>query len=232
MTSCPEGYFVTWIPSNKTKGSTNNLFNADSLSMIRFKPWTNPLSKPSADEIKEKSSGLSCSKCHYSCRTCVGPTNCTLCYSDSTLHKSSGRCYPTELVTEVVELERWYSAISVTFLCLCLVILFLVIYIVTDKNPGIILNCCPGSTSSHDQRSRRGGGSISLSIKRDKSLHGGGISGGGGGYGGTSGNISHGRVNPLASSSSMSPLNSHHNLSSSHDQGLTTKVFCDSEDDL
>lgn len=231
VTTCPDGYFVTWTP-NKTVSSKSNMFDSDSLSLIRFKPWTSSgsnqlLSKePTASSIKAAgSSGLSCSKCHYSCRTCVSSSNCTLCYPDSTLHKSSGHCYPTSLVTEVIELERWYSAISVTFLCLCLVILFLVIYIITDKNPGIILSCCPsGSASNLDhQRNRR---SVSMSMKREATM----VNSNGLCFGTSTSSSGHGRINPLASTSSMSPLNNQ--ISNPEDSMISTKVYCDSEDDL
>lgn len=74
-----------------------------------------------------------CLKCHYTCRTCQSSNNCTSCFSDAELHRN--RCYAKELVDEVVELEKWYTAVSVVFLCLCFVILVLVVYIITDKNP-------------------------------------------------------------------------------------------------
>ena len=56
------------------------------------------------------SSRPSCLKCHYSCRTCVSASNCTSCFSDAQLHRT--RCFATELVDEVTELERWYTAVS------------------------------------------------------------------------------------------------------------------------
>lgn len=88
------------------------------------------------------SSRSSCLKCHYSCRTCLAANNCTSCFSDAELHRS--RCYAKELVDEVVELEKWYTAVSVVFLCLCFVILVLVVYIITDKNPHLFR--CTGDT--------------------------------------------------------------------------------------
>lgn len=88
-----------------------------------------------------------CRKCHYSCRTCLTDNNCTSCFGDSQLHNRSGRCYAKELVQEVIDLEKWYTAVTVVFLCLCLVIFLLVVYIVVEKNPSLVSTS--GSRSKH-----------------------------------------------------------------------------------
>ena len=74
----------------------------------------------------------SCLKCHYTCRTCVTANNCSSCFTDAELHRD--RCYAKELVKEVMDLEKWYTAVSVLFLCLCFLIFVLVVYILTEKN--------------------------------------------------------------------------------------------------
>ena len=82
-----------------------------------------------------------CSRCHYTCKRCVGPNDneCTECYSDAQLYRN-GHCYAEQLLQEIRSLEKWYSAVAVVFLSLCFVILILVIYILTDKNPSFL--CC------------------------------------------------------------------------------------------
>ncbi|RWS09190.1 Furin-like protease 1: isoforms 1/1-X/2 [Dinothrombium tinctorium] len=92
-----------------------------------------------------------CFKCHYSCKRCKGPndSHCTDCYADAELHHN-GYCNAKELVQEVIALEKWYTAVTVIFLCLCFLILVLVIYIVTDKNPHLI-RCCVKSSSRRHQ---------------------------------------------------------------------------------
>lgn len=80
-----------------------------------------------------------CLKCHYSCKSCEGDKKCSSCWPDSQLHRT-GRCHARELVEEVVELERWYTCVTIVFLCLCVVILVLVIYIVSEKHPQLF--CC------------------------------------------------------------------------------------------
>ena len=82
-----------------------------------------------------------CNRCHYSCRHCFGSNDneCSQCFSDAIVHRN-GHCLAKELVEEVNSLEKWYTAVAVVFLCLCFVILTLVIYIITDKNPHIL--CC------------------------------------------------------------------------------------------
>lgn len=220
VTSCPDGYFVSRLSnstksskidskSSKTDSKSSEIGSKSStdLNMIQFKPWKE-LESTKSEGIKSTISGLTCSRCHYSCRSCLGPINCTICYPDSTLHKSSGRCYANELVTEVIQLERWYQAVSVTFLSLCVVILFLVIYIITDKNPGLILSCCPGdsdgSSSLNHWKSVRKSSTIALSKKGDGKVSSSALC-----FGATSsGGNEHARVNP-SSSSSMSPLHAH-----------------------
>ena len=106
-------------------------------------------SMENTSDSRASSSQRRCFKCHYSCRICeVSFNNCTGCFSDADLHKN-GRCYAKELVDEVIELERWYTAVSVVFLCLCVVILVLVVYIITDKNPSLLSAC---SSSSKPRR--------------------------------------------------------------------------------
>ena len=107
------------------------------------------------DKSNPKYTHASCLRCHYSCRICSESfNNCTGCFSDAQLHKN-GRCYAKELVEEVVDLERWYTAVSVVFLALCFIILFLVVYIITDKNPAILEVCaslCPGKSKRTNDR--------------------------------------------------------------------------------
>jgi len=90
----------------------------------------------------------SCFKCHYACRECDSAFNCTSCFNDSELHRN-GRCYAKELVEEVVQLERWYTTVSVVFLSLCFIILLLVVYIITDKNPQLFSSCRRSLPRSH-----------------------------------------------------------------------------------
>lgn len=100
---------------------------------------------------------MQCTKCHYTCRRCEGSNDndCIECYSDAHIHRN-GHCHAKELVQEVIELEKWYTAVTVIFLCLCLVILVLVIYIVTDKNPQLLLFCCSVKSSRHQTLSYNG----------------------------------------------------------------------------
>lgn len=234
------------------KSSKIDSKSSANLNVIQFKPWKD-LESSNSEGIKSTSSGVTCSRCHYSCRSCLGSINCTNCYPDSTLHKSSGRCYANELVTEVIELERWYQAVSVTFLSLCMVILFLVIYIITDKNPGLILSCCPGdsdgSSSLNRWKSDRRPSTIALSMKGDSKVSSRGkVSSSALCFGAISSDGNeHARINPLSSSSSMSPLHAHAHhyarasISSSPGGAVcpnqvdsSTKVYCDgyhSDDD-
>lgn len=56
----------------------------------------------------------------------------------------------------MVELEKWYTAVSVVFLCLCFVILVLVVYIITDKNPQLFpCTANPRTSTSFLTRDRR-----------------------------------------------------------------------------
>jgi hypothetical protein len=104
-----------------------------------------------------------CLKCHYSCKTCKkDQVNCSSCYDDSELHRT-GRCHAKELVQEVVELEKWYTAVTVVFLCLCFVLVILVIYIITEKNPQML--CCWMKTSNTTRRRRSYDG---LPLKRER----------------------------------------------------------------
>lgn len=162
------------------------------------------------DESIHPSSSGKCFKCHYSCRTCHSFTNCTDCYTDAELH-GNGRCYAKELVEEVIELERWYTAVSVVFLCLCFVILMLVIYVITDKNPGL-LSCFVSAS-----KPRRTFISLRSSLSSNSSS-------------------SHQHFTPgrLATNSG---LNLHGNNSRSHDNRpalLASSLYCDdqSEDEV
>ena len=102
-----------------------------------------------AGDQSHSSSYRVCNRCHYSCKHCFGSNDneCSQCFSDATLHRN-GHCFAKELVQEVVSLENWYTAVAVVFLCLCFVILTLVIYIVTEKNPQIL--CCLGPSVRRD----------------------------------------------------------------------------------
>jgi len=104
--------------------------------------------KSTRTEDQTTTSGI-CNRCHYSCKHCFGSNDneCSECFSDAKLHRN-GHCFAKELVQEVISLERWYTAVAVVFLCLCFVILTLVIYILTDKNPQLF--CCWTRTSGRD----------------------------------------------------------------------------------
>ena len=104
--------------------------------------------KSSRVDDQSSTSGV-CNRCHYSCKHCFGRNDneCSQCFSDAILHRN-GHCFARELVQEVTALEKWYTAVAVVFLCLCFVILTLVIYIITDKNPHIL--CCFAPTVRRD----------------------------------------------------------------------------------
>ena len=113
-------------------------------------------------------------KCHYSCKLCTGPNdnNCSHCYPDAQLHRN-GHCHSKELIQELSSLERWYTIITVIFLCLCFLILVLVIYILLDKNPNLF--CCLTAsnrhTSSYDGLPLRKDHRLKSTIKLSTSLY-------------------------------------------------------------
>ncbi|XP_015787244.1 furin-like protease kpc-1 isoform X2 [Tetranychus urticae] len=91
--------------------------------------------------IKIGSETVRCSRCHYSCKTCDGPSdsNCTSCFPDAKLNYK-GYCHPSTLVNQLITLERWYSTITVIFVILCFVILILIVYIIFGRTNDLI--CC------------------------------------------------------------------------------------------
>jgi hypothetical protein len=120
LTSCPEKFYVS-------SGGHSSLDTS------------------SSDAVEKTRLTYICLPCHYSCKTCSGPSDfhCLTCHDDANLHRKdpssevSGptetHCYPTSVADTLENNYIWYKAIILTLVSNLAVVVCVAVYIWKKK---------------------------------------------------------------------------------------------------
>lgn len=134
---CPYPQYATWSGCvDKCPESTFPSPPATSLSQL-------------AGGSSERTT-LRCEHCHYSCRSCRGPSDdqCTRCFVDADL-VDGGYCQSKVLLARLNAAAVWYKAMTVALMTLCVVIVSVAgLVLVTQTN--CLAACCGGRSAGRD----------------------------------------------------------------------------------